>query len=177
MNFTDRRLSHEACPRPRSLPFVRSVCFIGWPPAASAGSQTIVRAAEQQSAPVNPANFTGAARSDGAFRQQAPARVYGGWVTFEPGSRTHWHIHPLGQTLIVTFGAGLTQVEGGPVREIRAGDIVICPPGGKHWHGAKPNQAMQHIAIGERAENEQVQWLEEVSDEIYLQPVQAPSIK
>ena len=109
-------------------------------PAASAGSQTIVRAAEQQSAPVNPANFTGAARSDGAFRQQAPARVYGGWVTFEPGSRTHWHIHPLGQTLIVTFGAGLTQVEGGPVREIRAGDIVICPPGGKHWHGAKPNQ-------------------------------------
>ena len=64
-------------------------------PAASAGSQTIVRAAEQQSAPVNPANFTGAARSDGAFRQQAPARVYGGWVTFEPGSRTHWHIHPL----------------------------------------------------------------------------------
>ena len=135
-------------------------------PAASAGSQTIVRAAEQQSAPVNPANFTGAARSDGAFRQQAPARVYGGWVTFEPGSRTHWHIHPLGQTLIVTFGAGLTQV-----------DIVICPPGGKHWHGAKPNQAMQHIAIGERAENEQVQWLEEVSDEIYLQPVQAPSIK
>ena len=109
--------------------------------------------------------------------RQAPARVYGGWVTFEPGSRTHWHIHPLGQTLIVTFGAGLTQVEGGPVREIRAGDIVICPPGGKHWHGAKPNQAMQHIAIGERAENEQVQWLEEVSDEIYLQPVQAPSIK
>ena len=127
--------------------------------------------------PVNPANFTGAARSDGAFRQQTPAQVYGGWVTFEPGSRTHWHIHPLGQTLIVTFGAGLTQVEGGPVREIRAGDIVICPPGVKHWHGAKPNQAMQHIAIGERAENEQVQWLEEVSDEIYLQPIQATSIK
>ena len=157
MNFTDRRLSHEACPRPRSLPFVRSVCFIGCPRRFGW--------------------VTGAARSDGAFRQQAPARVYGGWVTFEPGSRTHWHIHPLGQTLIVTFGAGLTQVEGGPVREIRAGDIVICPPGGKHWHGAKPNQAMQHIAIGERAENEQVQWLEEVSDEIYLQPVQAPSIK
>lgn len=103
---------------------------------APAASQTILRAAEQQSVPVNPANFTGAARSDGAFRQQAPARVYGGWVTFEPGSRTHWHIHPLGQTLIVTFGAGLTQVEGGPVREIRAGDIVICPPGVKHWHGA-----------------------------------------
>ena len=77
-------------------------------PAASAASQTILRAAEQQSAPVNPANFTGAARSDGTFHQQAPARVYGGWVTFEPGSRTHWHIHPLGQTLIVTFGAGLT---------------------------------------------------------------------
>lgn len=107
---------------------------------APAASQTILRAAEQQSVPVNPANFTGAARSDGAFRQQAPARVYGGWVTFEPGSRTHWHIHPLGQTLIVTFGAGLTQVEGGPVREIRAGDIVICPPGVKHWHGAKPNR-------------------------------------
>lgn len=134
MNFTDRRLSHEACPHPRSLPFVRSVCFIG-----------------------------------------CPRRF--GWVTFEPGSRTHWHIHPLGQTLIVTFGAGLAQVEGGPVREIRAGDIVICPPGVKHWHGAKPNQAMQHIAIGERAENEQVQWLEKVSDEIYLQPIQAPSIE
>ena len=112
-----------------------------------------------------------------AIRARQSREVYGGWVTFEPGSRTHWHIHPLGQTLIVTFGAGLTQVEGGPVREIRAGDIVICPPGVKHWHGAKPNQAMQHIAIGERAENEQVQWLEKVSDEIYLQPIQATSIK
>lgn len=150
MNFTDRRLSHEACPRPRSLPFVRSVCFIGCP--RRFGWVT---------------NHRSCCRA--AIRARQSRELH--------GRCTHWHIHPLGQTLIVTFGAGLTQVEGGPVREIRAGDIVICPPGGKHWHGAKPNQAMQHIAIGERAENEQVQWLEEVSDEIYLQPVQAPSIK
>ena len=136
-------------------------------PAASAASQTILRAAEQQSAPVNPANFTGAARSDGAFRQQAPARVYGGWVTFEPGSRTHWHIHPLGQTLIVTFGAGLTQVEGGPVREIRAGDIVICPPGVKHWHGDAPGSAMTHLAITGIVDGKSVNWMEKVTDEQY----------
>ena len=137
-------------------------------PAASAGSQTILRAAEQQSAPVNPANFTGAARSDGAFRQQAPARVYGGWVTFEPGSRTHWHIHPLGQTLIVTFGAGLTQVEGGPVREIHAGDIVICPPGVKHWHGAAPDSWFSHLAVEVPGDETSNEWLEAVDNTAYF---------
>ena len=99
-------------------------------------------------------------------------------VTFEPGCRNFWHIHHKGgQILLVTGGRGWYQQWEKPALALKPGDVVTIPAGVKHWHGAKPNQAMQHIAIGERAENEQVQWLEKVSDEIYLQPIQAPSIK
>lgn len=110
-------------------------------------------------------NFTGTVRVDPAFRSQAPARAYGAYVTFEPGARTNWHTHSMGQTLIVTFGAGLTQEWGGPVQVIRQGDIVICPPGVRHWHGAAPDSAMTHLAVSESGGT--VTWLEKVDDAQY----------
>jgi len=111
--------------------------------------------------------FTGAVRLDAPFRASEPGRVGGAVVTFEPGARTAWHTHPLGQTLIVTAGVGRAQREGGPVEEIRAGDIVWFPPGEKHWHGAAPTTAMTHIAIAEALDGKVVDWLEKVSDEQY----------
>jgi quercetin dioxygenase-like cupin family protein len=109
--------------------------------------------------------FTGTVRIDAPFQTSAPARVSGATVTFEPGARTAWHTHPLGQTLIVTFGCGRVQREGGPIEEIGAGDIVWFPPGEKHWHGAAPNTAMAHIAIAEALDGKAVEWMEKVSDE------------
>jgi quercetin dioxygenase-like cupin family protein len=111
--------------------------------------------------------FTGAVRIDAPFQTSAPARASGATVTFAPGARTAWHTHPLGQTLIVTFGCGWVQREGGPIEEIRAGDIVWSPPGEKHWHGAAPNTAMSHIAIAEALEGKVVEWMERVTDEQY----------
>ncbi|WP_262287714.1 MULTISPECIES: cupin domain-containing protein [unclassified Pantoea] len=115
-----------------------------------------------------PANtFTGAVRIDAPFQATAPARVSGATVTFEPAARTAWHTHPLGQTLIVTAGAGRVQAWGEPVREIRPGDIVWIPAGVKHWHGATPHQGLSHIAIAEALDGRVVNWLEKVSDEQY----------
>ena len=111
--------------------------------------------------------FTGAVRIDPLVSTSAPARVAGAAVTFEPGARTAWHTHPLGQTLMVTFGRGLVQREGGPIEEIRPGDVVWFEPGEKHWHGASPRTAMQHIAIQEALDGKAVDWLEHVSDEEY----------
>ena len=111
--------------------------------------------------------FTGVARLDPLFAQQAPARVAGALVTFEPGARTAWHTHPLGQTLIVVSGLGWAQREGGPVEEIRPGDVVWFPPGEKHWHGASPTTGMSHYAIQEALEGKTVDWLEHVSDAQY----------
>jgi quercetin dioxygenase-like cupin family protein len=111
--------------------------------------------------------FTGTVRIDPLFTAAAPARVGGAAVTFEPGARTAWHTHPLGQTLIVTSGVGWVQREGGPVEEIRPGDVVWFPPGEKHWHGATSRTAMTHIAIQETLEGKAVDWLEHVSDEQY----------
>lgn len=111
--------------------------------------------------------FTGAARIDPLFEASAPGRVVGASVTFEPGARTAWHTHPLGQTLIVTSGCGRAQRWGGPVEEIRPGDVVWIPPGEKHWHGATPTTAMTHIAIQEKLEGRTVDWMEQVSDEQY----------
>jgi quercetin dioxygenase-like cupin family protein len=111
--------------------------------------------------------FTGAVRIDSLFDAPAPARVHGGSVTFEPGARTAWHTHPLGQTLIVTSGSGRVQREGGPVEEIRPGDVVWFEPGEKHWHGAAPTTGMSHIAIQEALDGQVVEWLEHVSDEQY----------
>ena len=99
--------------------------------------------------------------------QDAPARVAGNAVTFEPGARTAWHTHPLGQILIVTAGCGRAQREGGPIEEIRPGDVVVFAPGEKHWHGAAPTTAMTHIAIQEPLDGKAVEWMEKVSDEQY----------
>ena len=111
--------------------------------------------------------FTGTVRIDPLFQANAPARALGASVTFEPGARTAWHSHPLGQTLIVTAGCGLVQSWGGPVEKIRPGDVVRCPPGEKHWHGATATTAMTHIAIQEQLDGKTVDWLEKVSDEQY----------
>jgi quercetin dioxygenase-like cupin family protein len=111
--------------------------------------------------------FTGTVRIDPLYAAKAPARAAGNAVTFEPGARTAWHTHPLGQTLIVTFGCGRVQREGGPIEEIRAGDVVWFEPGEKHWHGAAPTTAMTHTAIQEALDGKNVEWLEQVSDEQY----------
>ena len=111
--------------------------------------------------------FTGGVRIDPLFEAPEPARVRGASVTFEPGARTAWHTHPLGQTLIVTSGLGWTQCWGEPKEEIRPGDVIWCPPNKKHWHGATPTTAMTHIAIQEALDGKVVDWLEKVSDEQY----------
>jgi len=111
--------------------------------------------------------FTGTVRLDPVIVAPEPARLQSSTVTFEPGARTAWHTHPLGQTLIVTAGCGRAQLEGGPVEEIRPGDVVWIAPGEKHWHGAAPTTAMTHIAIQERLDGKAVDWMEHVSDEQY----------
>jgi len=111
--------------------------------------------------------FTGTVRIDPLFQAPAPARMQGASVTFEPGARTAWHRHPLGQILIVTAGCGWTQCEGEPGAEIRAGDVIWCPPNHRHWHGATPTTAMTHIAIQEALDGKVVEWMEKVSDAQY----------
>lgn len=111
--------------------------------------------------------FTGTVRIDPLFQAMEPSRVVGASVTFEPGARTAWHTHPLGQTLIVTAGAGLAQLWDGPIQEIFPGDVVRFPPGVKHWHGATPTTAMTHTAIQEQLDGKAVDWLEHVTDEQY----------
>jgi len=113
--------------------------------------------------------FTGSVRIDSAFQRSAPARIGGAIVTFEPGARTAWHTHPLGQTLIVTAGYGRAQREGGPIEEIRSGDVVWFEPHEKHWHGAAPTTAMTHIAIAEALDGKVVEWMDKVSDDEYGQ--------
>ncbi len=111
--------------------------------------------------------FTGSVRIDPLFAAADPARAAGAAVTFEPGARTAWHTHPLGQSLIVTAGAGRVQREGGPVEEIRPGDVVWFPAGEKHWHGAAPDTAMTHIAVQESLNGKAVEWMEKVTDQQY----------
>ncbi len=111
--------------------------------------------------------FTGTVRIDPLFQANTPARVSSASVTFEPGARTAWHTHPLGQTLIVTAGCGRAQREDGPIEEIRSGDVVWFPPDEKHWHGATPTTAMTHIAIQEQLNGKAVRWMGQVSDEQY----------
>ena len=136
----------------------------------------ITRSGDKPSAEGPAEYFTGAVRIDAPFAADAPARVGGATVTFESGARTAWHTHPLGQTLIVTAGLGRAQREGGPVEEMRPGDIVWFSPGEKHWHGASPTAAMTHIAIAEALDGKVVDWMEQVSDEQYGASVQARSI-
>ena len=118
--------------------------------------------------------FTGSVRIDPLFEPKEPARAAAALVTFEPGARTAWHTHPLGQRLIVTSGLGWTQVEGGAVQELRPGDVVWCPPNVRHWHGATPGTAMSHIAVQESLNGKVVDWMEKVTDDQYRGPKEAP---
>jgi quercetin dioxygenase-like cupin family protein len=127
----------------------------------------IKRNGSQPSRKGQPEYFTGNVRFDPLFEAHDPARGVGASVTFEPGARTAWHTHPLGQTLIITFGRGFAQTWGGPIEEIRPGDVVWFSPGEKHWHGATPTTAMTHIAIQEQLNGKAVEWMEKVSDEEY----------
>jgi 4-carboxymuconolactone decarboxylase len=142
---------------------------------AAQGSQTIriTRSGSQPSRQGPAENFTGSVRVDPLVQPIAPARTLGALVTFEPGARTAWHTHPLGQTLIVTAGVGRVQRWGDPVDEIRQGDVVWIPPGQKHWHGAAPDTSMTHIAIVEQLDGKSSDWMEKVSDTQYGAPVRA----
>lgn len=130
----------------------------------------ITRCGAQPSAPGPADYFTGTVRIDTPFAGEEPARIGGATVTFEPGARTAWHTHPLGQTLIVTAGRGWVQRDGGPVEEISSGDVVWIAPGEKHWHGATATTAMTHIAIAEKLNGSPVNWMEKVADEQYQGP-------
>jgi quercetin dioxygenase-like cupin family protein len=137
------------------------------PTHARSGTMQITRSGSQPSRK-GPADwFTGAVRVDPLFQAPDPARVSGASVTFEPGARTAWHTHPLGQTLVITSGCGWVQREGGSIEEVRPGDVVWFPPGLKHWHGATPTTAMTHTAIQESINGKNVDWLEHVNDEQY----------
>jgi 4-carboxymuconolactone decarboxylase len=133
----------------------------------------IIRRGSQPSRPGPAENFTGSVRIDPLFQGIAPARASGSLVTFEPGARTAWHTHPLGQVLIVTAGMGRVQRWGDPIDEIRQGDVVWIPPGQKHWHGAAPNSSMVHIGIVEQLDSKAVEWMEKVSDAQYGAPLRA----
>ena len=135
-------------------------------PAGSTG-QTITRAGAQASVPGSADFFTGRSRYDPKWTANADINTSGGYVTFEPGARSAWHTHPAGQYLVVTAGVGRTQEEGKPVQEIRAGDVVWCPPGVRHWHGAAPTTGMTHIAVTGTRDGKNVNWMEKVSDAQY----------
>lgn len=131
---------------------------------------TIARSGSQKSSQGQAEYFTGSVRVDPLLAVQEPSRMAGARVTFEPGARTAWHTHPLGQTLIVTAGTGWVQQQGGPVEEFREGDVVRIPPDVKHWHGATPTTRMTHIALQEQLDGKVVDWMEHVSDEQYRRP-------
>ena len=148
-----------------------AVLAAGTTPAVPAntrnGTMEIKQSGSQPSGKGPAEYFTGSVRVDPLMQAPDPARVAGATVTFEPGARTAWHTHPLGQTLIITSGRGWVQVWGGRAEEVRPGDVVWFPPGEKHWHGATPTTAMTHIAIQERLDGKAVDWMEKVSDEQY----------
>lgn len=129
---------------------------------------SILREGSQPSTPADARYFTGTARVDSRFQRSEPARIGGGLVTFELGARTAWHSHPLGQTLIVTAGAGWVQHWGGAIQEFSVGDVVWIPPGVKHWHGATATTGMAHFAVSESLNGKSVDWMEKVTQEQYL---------
>ena len=155
------------------LPTATAIALsIGLSSASAAEQQEpikVTRVGTQPSSAGGDQNFTGSVRVDSRFQASAPARVGGGIVTFEPGARTAWHTHPLGQTLIVTAGVGRVQKWGDSVQEIRPGDVVWIPPGVKHWHGASPTVGMSHVTISESLDGKSVEWLEKVGKEQYGQ--------
>jgi 4-carboxymuconolactone decarboxylase len=132
-----------------------------------AATQTITRAGTQASVAGPAENFTGRVRVDPLFPATKDINASGAYVTFEPGARSAWHIHPAGQRLVVISGVGLTQEWGKPVQEIRPGDVIVCPPGVKHWHGATATTGMTHLAVSGSMDGKSVQWMEKVSDEQY----------
>ena len=133
----------------------------------SAGAQEIIPGGTQASTVGPAAWFTGRVRVDPVWAADANINVSGLWVTFEPGARSAWHTHPAGQRLVVVSGQGLTQEWGKPVQVLRPGDVVVCPPGVKHWHGAGPTTAMTHLAVTGTLDGKNVTWLEKVSDQQY----------
>lgn len=135
--------------------------------AADLPTQQITRAGEQASTFGSAEYFTGRVRVDPLFTPNANIDASGAYVTFEPGAHSAWHTHPAGQRLVVTSGIGLTQEWGKPVQTIRQGDVVWCPPGVKHWHGAAPNSAMTHLAVGKAVNGKSVTWMEKLTDEQY----------
>jgi quercetin dioxygenase-like cupin family protein len=137
---------------------------------APAAAQEITRAGTQPSSAGPPEYFTGRVRVDPVWPANDRINASGGMVTFEPGARSAWHTHPSGQRLVVMSGVGLTQEWGKPVQEIRPGDVVWCPAGVKHWHGAAPTTAMSHLAVTGTADGRNVNWMEKVSDEQYKAP-------
>lgn len=155
---------------PAALAFLVASLPNAAPAAASPERGTameVTRKADQKTVEGPADYFTGKVTITGQFQRPEPSRVGGAIVHFEPGARTNWHTHPLGQTLIVTEGVGWTQVEGGPIIEFRAGDVLWCPPEHKHWHGATPHEGMTHIAIQESLGGSPVTWMEKVTDEEY----------
>ncbi|MCX8641776.1 MULTISPECIES: cupin domain-containing protein [unclassified Gilliamella] len=133
----------------------------------NAMSQKVTKNGTQASIKGSDKFFTGDVRIDPLFPATSPSRTSGAYVTFEPGARSAWHTHPLGQTLVVTSGVGFTQEWGGPIVEIHPGDVITCPPGVKHWHGASPHNAMTHLSVVEELDGKNVEWLEKVTDEQY----------
>jgi len=139
--------------------------------ASSGGGQLKIARRGSQASRQGPAeSFTGSVRVDPLFQANAPSRTSGAYVTFEPGARSAWHTHPVGQVLIVTAGTGRVQRWGDPLEEIREGDVVSIPPGQKHWHGASPESAMTHIAVLEHLDGKTTDWMEKVTDEQYGAP-------
>lgn len=184
-----RALDNGVTPDHLSEAMTHLAFYAGWPramtgaellrsaiaSAAAVGPERAATLARRDSGPLRdgPAtNFTGKVQVSAPFTAAAPSRLSGATVTFQPGARTNWHSHPLGQTLIVTEGIGRTQVEGGPVIDIRPGDVVIAPPGVRHWHGASPSSAMRHVAIAESVDGKVVDWFEPVEDQVYRQAIQ-----
>jgi 4-carboxymuconolactone decarboxylase len=155
-----------------AVPFAKAAFEERQKPAAASsggadGQIEVMRSGSQLTTAGAADNFTGTVKVASRFQRDAPARVGGGIVTFEPGARTAWHTHPLGQTLIVVSGSGLVQREGGAAEIINSGDVVWIPPGAKHWHGASATSGMAHIAISESLEGKSVDWMEKVSDAQY----------
>jgi quercetin dioxygenase-like cupin family protein len=136
-------------------------------PGQNSETIRITRSSSLQPSKGSAEHFTGSVQVEELFPAHDPSRVTGGKVTFEPGARSAWHTHPLGQTLIVTDGTGWIQQWGGPIEEMRKGDVIRIPPGVKHWHGATPNTAVTHIAIQEQLNGKAVEWMEKVTDEQY----------
>jgi quercetin dioxygenase-like cupin family protein len=137
-------------------------------PGKHEATQEIIRAGEQAPTPGPVEHFTGKVRVDPLFPVSKSINASGAYVTFEPGARSAWHTHPAGQRLVVMSGVGLVQEWGKPVQEIRPGDVVICPPGVKHWHGASPNTSMVHLAVTGSVDGKSVEWMEKVTDEQYM---------